>query len=286
MPQPTGPAFAFEQAAAQLREHDRDRYYAALFATPGHRRYLFALYAFNSEIARIRNVARDPLPGEVRLQWWRDLFEGEGEGGAGGNPLASALLETIAARHLPRQAFVNLIDAHAADLYDDPVPGWNELEGYCGETSSALVRLASLVLADGADPGGAAEAGHAGVAIAITGLLRALPFHAGQGRVMLPADVLARHGVTPADILAGDDSPGLRAALAECRARARGHLAAMREGARNIRPDILPAFLPGALVEGYLRQMERPDYHPFRSRIERADWLRLAILWRASRQGI
>lgn len=286
MPEPAGPAFAFEQAAAQLREHDRDRYYAALFARPESRPYLFALYAFSSEIARIRDLARDPLPGEVRLQWWRDLFEDEARGGAGGNPLAAALLETITAKRLPRQAFVNLIDARVSDLYDDAIPGWDELEGYCGETSSALVRLACLVLADGVDPGGAAQAGHAGVAIGITALLRALPWHARQGRVLLPADLLDRHGVSRADILARDDSPGLRSALAECRARARRHLAATREGAGNIRPDILPAFLPCALVEGYLKQMERPDYDPFQSRIERADWLRLAVLWRASRQGI
>jgi phytoene synthase len=286
MPEPTGPAFAFEQAAAQLREHDRDRYYATLFARPDNRPHLFALYAFNSEIARIRDMVHDPLPGEVRLQWWRDLLSGEARGGAGGNPLAAALLDTVAAKRLPRQAFVNLIDARVADLYDDAMPDWDALEGYCGETSSALIRLACLVLADGADPGAAAEAGHAGVAIAITGLLRALPWHAGQGRVLLPQDLLDRHGVSRADILAGDDSPGLRAALAECRARARTHLAVVRAGAGRIRADILPAFLPCALVEGYLRLMERPDYMPFHSRIERADWLRLAVLWRASRQGV
>jgi phytoene synthase len=286
MPEPTGPAFAFDQAAAQLREHDRDRYYAALFAPPESRPHLFALYAFGSEIARIRDVARDALPGEVRLQWWRDLFEDEARDGAGGNPLAMALLQTIDAKRLPRQAFANLIDARVSDLYDDPVSGWDDLEGHCGETSSALIRLACLVLADGADPGGATEAGHAGVAIGITGLMRALPWHARQGRVLLPAELLDRHGVSRADILAGDDSPGLRSALAECRARARSHLAATREGARHIRADIMPAFLPCALVDGYLKQMERPDYHPFRSRIERADWLKLAIMWRASRQGV
>jgi phytoene synthase len=286
MSQPESLAFAYQHAAAQLREHDRDRYYAALFADPDSRPHLFALYAFNSEIARIRDIVHDPLPGEVRLQWWRDVLEGDARGGVGGNPLAVALTETIAGRHLPRQAFVNLIEARTFDLYDDPMPDWDAFEGYCGETSSALVRLAALTLAGGEDPGAAAEAGHAGVAIALTGLLRALPWHAARGRVMLPTALLDAHGVSRADILAGRDSAGLRAALAACRARARGHLAAVRAGEGRISAEILPAFLPCAVVEGYLGRMERADYVPFRTAVERADWLKLAIMWRATRQGL
>ena len=65
------------------------------------------------------------------------------------------------------------------DLYDDTMPTLNDLEGYCGETSSSLIRLGAMILADGSDPGAADAAGHAGVAYALTGLLA--PFRGMHG---------------------------------------------------------------------------------------------------------
>ena len=62
-----------------MREADRDRYLASLFAPAGPRDALFALYAFNVEIARVRELAREPMPGEIRLQWWREVLAGERE---------------------------------------------------------------------------------------------------------------------------------------------------------------------------------------------------------------
>lgn len=58
-------------------EADRDRYLSVLYAPEDKRGALATLYAFNAEIARIRDLVHEPLPGEVRLQWWRDLINGE-----------------------------------------------------------------------------------------------------------------------------------------------------------------------------------------------------------------
>ena len=159
---------------------------------------------------------REALAGEIRLQWWRDALQGEARGDVRANPVAAALDDTIVQFRLPRQALVDLIDARVFDLYDDPMPSLNDLEGYCGETSSSLIRLAELILADGADPGAADAAGHAGVAYAIAGLLRAFPWHARRGQVYVPADLLARHGVARDDIVTGRGGPGLRGALPTC----------------------------------------------------------------------
>ena len=122
--------WAYTHARETVRELDRDRYYSALFAPEDRQPHLFALYAFNAEVARIRDVASDPLPGEVRLQWWRDLLNGNARGDAQSNPVSAALLHTIELNHLPRESFLNLIEARTLDLYDDPVPTWLDLEGY------------------------------------------------------------------------------------------------------------------------------------------------------------
>ncbi len=275
-------AFAF--AGSEVRQHDRERYFADLFAPEPARRYLFALHAFNLEIARVRERVSEPLPGEIRLQWWRDLIEGEARGDAAGNPVAAALLETIGLNTLPRAALINLIDARLFDLYNDPMPSLGDLEGYAGETASALIQCGALVLAGGKDPGSADASGHAGVAQAIAALLVALPFHARRQQLYLPADLMSRHGVAADDIFAGRATPAIHALLAEMRSIARGHLDKARALIAGLDTGLLPAFLPAALVEPTLRRMERHDYDPFTTPIELPQWQLQWRLWRAARR--
>jgi phytoene synthase len=274
------PGFAFSHCEALVREGDPDRYWATFFAPADKRPHLNALYAFNFEIARIRDSVREALVGEIRLQWWRDALQGEARGEVRANPVAAALDDTIVKFRLPRQALVDLIDARVFDLYDDVMPSLNDLEGYCGETSSSLIRLAGMVLADGKDPGSADAAGHAGVAYALTGLMRAFPWHARRGQVFLAEDMLARHGVVRDDIVTGRGGPGLMAALADMRAVARRHLDQVRTWRPTISAETAPAFRPLALVEPYLKQMEQRDYDPFRTVVDLPKWRRIWALWR------
>src|SRR5947209_6479256 len=111
-------AEAYEHCLGHVRALDRDRFLAGLFAPSAARPHLFAILAFSAEIARVRDLVSDPLPGEVRLQWWRDLLEGKPHGDVEGHPIAAALLDTIAKFALPASALVRLIDARVFDLYD------------------------------------------------------------------------------------------------------------------------------------------------------------------------
>ena len=265
-----------------VKAYDHDRWLATLLAPPERRPALFALYAFASEIARIRETVTQPALGEMRLTWWREALEGARRAEAASHPVAGAALALIDSLHLTPQAFVNLIEARRFDLYDDPVPSLAFLEGYAGETASALFRLAAIALAGGRDPGGAAAAGHAGVAYAITGLLRALPWHAAQGRCCLPADLLARHGLAPADVTGARDTPALRAALAELRAHARRRHDEARAGLGDVARDARPAFAPLALVPLYLKAMEAKDYDPFRTVVDAPQWRKQWSLWRGA----
>ena len=66
----------FEHCAALVREADSDRYLATLFApAEGATRSSRSMPSI-VEIARMREVAREPMPGEIRLQWWRDVLGG------------------------------------------------------------------------------------------------------------------------------------------------------------------------------------------------------------------
>lgn len=197
-----------EICLATLRDTDRDRYLACLLSPEDKRRPLTALYGFHAELARIRDLVHEPLPGEVRLQYWRDLLEGQSHGSTEANPLASELLQAIEAHRLPRATLVNMIDARIFDLYDDPMENRNVLEGYAGETASALIQLAGLVLSPSDAVRSTDAAGHAGVAQAIAGCLLLMPLHRHRGQLYLPLEILSAVGLDRDSFLAGTDIPG------------------------------------------------------------------------------
>jgi phytoene synthase len=276
-------ADAFDHCEELVRAGDKDRFLATLFAPQKYRRALHALYAFNLEVARTRELAREPMPGEIRLQYWREALAGLGETAA--NPVAAALRDVVVRYRLPPGALADLIDARAFDLYDEPMGSLADLEHYAARTSSALIELAARILSDGHDPNIGELAGHAGAAYAMAGLLRALPIHAARGQLYLPIDLMRRYGAEPADLLAGKESTALRAVLAELRLRARQHLAAARAVLDAAPTAAAPALLPVALVRPALDRMERRRYRPFRPG-EVPQWRRQWALWRAARTDL
>src|SRR5260370_24285843 len=207
---------------ALVRAADKDRSLASLFAPAATRQHLYALYAFASEIARVRAAAREPLPGEIRLQWWRDALEGEGRGEVSANPVAAALLDTVARCALPRARLIALIDAHGFDLYDDAMPSLADLDAHAEHTSGTLFALAAQILggADSADAI-AAAATPAGIAYGVAQRLRTFPRDLARRQLFVPHDLLAQHCVTREEIEARQSAAGLRGALAALRDHAR-----------------------------------------------------------------
>lgn len=268
---------------AMVRREDPDRWLASLFIPEAARRHVLALYAFNLEVARVREVVSEPMLGEIRLQWQRDALEKPDDGDARANPIAAALLDAIARFDLPKETLIELIDARAFDLYDDPMETIGQLEAYCHATSSNLFRLIPMILTPDEPASGLGAAAHGGVAYALTGLLRAFPWHAARGQLFIPLEILKKHGLERAEIAAGQATPAVRAALADMRALAREHLDIFLSRIESLPDRCKPGFLPVALCEPYLRQMERRGYDPFKTAVELPQWRRQWILWRAAK---
>jgi 15-cis-phytoene synthase len=270
---------AFAYCAELVRTADRDRFLSALFAPAEHRDALHALYAFNAEIIRVRDVAREPLPGEIRLQWWSEVIDGGRGEEASANPVASALLATLQRYRLPAVALQALIETRRFDLYDEPMARLVDLEAYGRKTSSALLALAAQILG-GEGEGTARVADAAGIAQAIAGVLRAFPLHASRRQLYVPLELLDRHSVDVADIFAGRSSNNLRAAFAELQGIARNHLRTAHENIAALPRAAQPAFLAIALVRPSLDRLARCD--PF-APAELTPWRRQWLIWRAAR---
>ncbi len=258
------PQSSAEYCRNLVRHADRDRYLASLFAPDDQKIRLWSLYAFNLEIARVRELVSDPQLGEMRFQWWREVIDGIYAGEVLDHPVAVELATTIKGADLPRHAFVNLIEARTFDLYDDPMPALSDLEGYLGETSSALMQLAALSLA-GPDAIGAAEAsGYAGVAYGLTGLLRALPIHRARGQCYIPVDLLEKRGTTTAQVLSGRRDASMSVVLTELQHLAARRLQQARDCLSHVPLAALPAFLPTCLIDGYLAKMSKSLFNPLK----------------------
>ena len=143
MSDPAGSREAASFCAELVRGHDFARYASTLFVPAPQRRALLALYAFNVEVSRVHEQVSQPLPGEMRLQWWTDTLAGAGHGGVEGNPVAAELLLAIRTWRLPVERLSRLVEEHQFDLYNDPMPTMAALEGYINDTSSALFSLAA-----------------------------------------------------------------------------------------------------------------------------------------------
>src|SRR4051812_38394032 len=161
-----------------VRKTDTDRYLTALFASAPLRPHLFALYAFNYEVAKTAESVSQPIAGQIRLQWWRDTIEEIYAGKTREHEVVKALAETIVAHNLPSHLFETLIEARESDLEETPFADMAALETYADATSGHVMRLASRILGAGVvlDETGR----RAGLAYGLTGLLRAFPFHAAR----------------------------------------------------------------------------------------------------------
>ncbi|WP_395697815.1 phytoene/squalene synthase family protein [Methylocella sp.] len=266
-----------------VRREDPDRWLACLFIPAPARPAVHAIYAFSLEIARAVAQVREPTLGLMRLQWWRDALA-VGDGAAQANPVAAALLAAVARFDLPREPLVELIEARESDLDEAPPADVAALEAYANATSAVPMRLAAAILAPQTRAIEPAATRHAGVAYALVGLLRAYPWSAARGRLHVPRDLLAAHGISAQEALSGRAAPALLAALADMRALARSHLAALPGALEAMPPGARPACLPASLCEPYLRLMERRGYDPFTSRVERPQWRRQWTLLRAARR--
>jgi NADH dehydrogenase [ubiquinone] 1 alpha subcomplex assembly factor 6 len=262
--------------AETVRQHDRERWLTALFAPEPARGQLLALYAFNLEVARARETVSQPALGQMRLQWWREALDGI----AAGRPRAHPVAEALASVPLDRAVVERLLAARELDMEDRPIADLAALEAYADGTAATLGHLA-LDLLGVADAPSRSAARHVGIAWAMVGLLRAVPFHASQRRLYLPLTLLDQVGVDPEAVLAGRFDARLGHAITQVAATATAHL----DAARGRFPRAaMPALLPAVLARRHLERLRRTECNPFRLPLAPpGPFDQLALVWRAWR---
>ena len=263
----------------QIRRFDRDRYLCALFAPAEAQDRLFALYAFNVEIARVREIVSEPVIGQMRLQWWRDTIAEMAAGKVRAHPTAQALARALAERSVRPELFEQLLEGRELDLTDTPPASLSALEAYAENTSAALLR-AALDRLEVADASTENAARRIGIAWALIGLLRAVPHHAQRRRLYLPADLMKHAMVEPERVFEGRPGPGLAAVAGAIADRAAEHLQAARVDRPRVSASAKPVLLLGTLADRHLRRLKQVRFDLFSPALQRptsGDPMRLAL---------
>ncbi len=170
-------------ACAELvRKGDPDRFLAVMAAPAAVRARLFVLYAFNLEVARAPWVSEQPLMGQMRLTWWRDVVENAASGAARAHEVAGPLHDLIREAALPVDVLDRLVAARHWDLASEPFTDDAALWTYLDDTAGGLMWLA-VRACGGADETAARALGQAA---GLAAFLRAVPELAARGRAPLP----------------------------------------------------------------------------------------------------
>ena len=209
----------------------------------------------------------EPLLGQIRLRWWRDSLAAIYAGEARAHHVIAPLALAVRRHGLGRDHFERLIEAREGDLEAEPPADLAALEAYGAATSGGLQLLALEVLGvAGAVPAEAAR--HVGIAWALTGLLRAVPFHARQKRLYLPCDLSRTAGLATGAQVELRASPALCRVVGQVAVRAREHLAAARARRREVPRSALPALLPARLAERHLARLAKAGDDPFHASVQ------------------
>lgn len=271
-------AAPLSELAALARRNDPDRFLCALFAAPEKRETLFLLTAFNHELARARAATTNTMTGLIRLQWWRDVVE---EAAAGTPPrrheVAQPLNEAIRSGLFQPEELLALVDAREAEV-EEEMPSRDALLAFLRSSAGGYAVVAGRVL--GAPPAAMPHLQAVGSAYGMAGLLRGTSILAGQGRCLLPSDLLEQTGLTPADVVRDPGTPAVATVARALAEQAQDSLRQARAALRGILPrQAVAAALPARLAGRDLRHVLSAGWNPAQPPPPRGLGDRLAVMW-------
>jgi phytoene synthase len=196
-------------------------YYSFLFLPKPKRQAITALYAFCREVDDVADECTDAGIARTKLAWWRaeiaNLYADKPQ-----HPVTQALTDAVRDYNLVEEHFVEIIDGMEMDLDQNRYRDFKELHLYCYRVAS-VVGLLSASIFGYSDRKTLKYAHDLGLAFQLTNIVRDVGEDARRGRIYLPLDEMAQHGVSEGDILRGEESDNVRRLLESQIERAEGY---------------------------------------------------------------
>jgi phytoene synthase len=194
---------SLEQSYAHCREVARKRarnfYYSFVLLPPDQKNAMCAIYAF---MRYCDDLSDEPGASRPAMERWREALTQAFAGHPDENPAWPAFLDSVARYRIPHEYFYEMIEGVASDLGPRAMASFEELRRYCYLVAS-VVGLATIHVFGFTSAEALPLAEKCGVAFQLTNILRDIREDAALGRVYIPAEDLARFGVSADDLKEG-----------------------------------------------------------------------------------
>jgi squalene synthase HpnD len=255
-------------------------FYAAMRILPREQREaMFQIYSFCRQVDDIAD-SDGPRPERLAaLQQWRDdidaLYRGDPP------PRLRDYKASVQRFGLKREDFLAIVDGMEMDVPQDMrAPDLSTLDLYCDRVASAVGRLSVRVFGL-READGILLAHHLGRALQTTNILRDLDEDAVIGRLYLPAEELARAGVTSTDPLKVISDPAVGKVCASMVERARTHFEKADEVmGRNPRRLVRAPLIMSKYYRAILELLVERGFAPPRPPVRLNKMSRIAIVLR------
>lgn len=244
-----------------VRDQDHDRY-LMLYLAPEHSKdALFAVLAFNQEVAKTRESVSEPTMGAIRLQWWREALEAIETGTPRSHPVLEALYKAHKSQPLPISELQAIIEAREMDVYDRAPEKLSDLIAYARATAGMLNRITLALVDNNADETHLKAAEDIGTAWGLLGIVRAIAFHASAQRHMMPDEMLCEAGITPDSLYRGEFTPDVFKVVEAIVADAEALLNALSAQVLSINGDRSAAFILARLARRVIKDLRHVQFN-------------------------
>ncbi len=268
----------------QTKRHARSFYFASVALPRDKKRAAYAVYAFCRYADDLVDTAASTVGVDAALQTVGKEFDRLTAGRQDDPPFAPAFAWAVRRYGIEKQPFLDLLKGVAMDLGPVKLPDWPQLREYCYHVAS-VVGLMMARIFELRDDRGLDRAIDLGLAMQLTNILRDVGEDHRMGRIYLPADEMAAHGVTPVDLGSRKSSPALKSLLRMQAERAREYYRRAEAGIPLLADDgsQLTVWLMRHVYAGILEEVERMDYEVLHRRAATSLVRKLRLAWRAWR---
>ncbi|HVF20402.1 MAG TPA: phytoene/squalene synthase family protein [Mycobacteriales bacterium] len=229
---------AYAACRAVNAQHGRTYFLSTLLLPPWKRPYVHALYAFARHADDIvDDLTSDASPEQRRkeLDAWGGALLDDVARGRSSDPIRHAVVDTVARWDIPVAHFETFLTSMRMDLDVSEYATYSDLETYMHGSAAVIGRQMVPVL----EPSDASAYDYAedlGVAFQLANFVRDVGEDLRRGRLYLPLEDLAVHGVDREHLERGVVDGAVRRLLAFEIARTRELLRSGRAGVRLLHP--------------------------------------------------
>ncbi len=278
---------AYRACRRMQRRHDPTYYWATQRLPPKIRPAVHALYGFvrgADELVDGADRPGDPAGRRRALDAWQAELERGRASGCSRHPVIAALVDAGRRHELPLGELSIYMDSMRLDCGPVRVANRAELDRYMRGSAGAVGMIMAPLLDTPAELH--SEVARLGSAFQLTNFIRDVAEDFALDRIYLPADELARHGVSVDDIAKQRQSDGMRSLLAAEVDRARRLFAGSRSLDRGLPASVRPGVhVARSVYERILDRIEARDFDILSSPVRVPPWQLAGVAMSALARG-